>query len=134
MGIKGIDHWVIVAGIYSARWTSTRGSASRIAWEKRPGRPDDGDDPDQRRPEDHRARPRTRRRAPATRGGGSYPRGAGFCLSYGGGLGKIFSSWLKLQRGGGGYPLVSRMRARGFTPRILPDPDDNLVEFTVNDR
>src|SRR2546428_11576387 len=40
MGIKGIDHWVIVAGDLQRTLDFYRGLGFTIAWEKRPGRPD----------------------------------------------------------------------------------------------
>src|SRR5229473_4152137 len=40
MGIKGIDHWVIVAGDLQRTLNFYQGLGFRIAWEKRPGRPE----------------------------------------------------------------------------------------------
>ena len=40
MGIKGIDHWVIVAGDLQRTLSFYQGLGFTIAWEKRPGRPD----------------------------------------------------------------------------------------------
>ena len=40
MGIKGIDHWVIVAGDLQRTLDFYQGLGFTIAWEKRPGRPD----------------------------------------------------------------------------------------------
>ena len=40
MGIKGIDHWVIVAGDLRRTLDFYQKLGFAIAWEKRPGRPD----------------------------------------------------------------------------------------------
>jgi len=40
MGIKGIDHWVIVAGDLHRTLDFYQKLGFAIAWEKRPGRPD----------------------------------------------------------------------------------------------
>src|SRR5712664_2830535 len=39
MGIKGIDHWVIVAGDLQRTLDFYKGLGFTIVWEKRPGRP-----------------------------------------------------------------------------------------------
>ena len=40
MGIKGIDHWVFVAGDLQRTLNFYEGLGFTIAWEKRPNRPD----------------------------------------------------------------------------------------------
>src|SRR5881397_2947382 len=40
MAIKGIDHWVIVAGVLERTLRFYEGLGFTIAWEKRPNRPD----------------------------------------------------------------------------------------------
>src|SRR5262249_56727672 len=40
MGIKGIDHWVIVAGDLQRTLSFYEALGFKIAWEKRPNRPD----------------------------------------------------------------------------------------------
>ena len=131
MGIKGIDHWVIVAGDLQRTLGFYEGLGFRIAWEKRPGRPDmatirinDAPTINVHGPE-----------APARPGylGARRPAvgGADFCLEWGGTVDEVLAlltkNGIKPEAGPG-----PRSCARGTSTSVyFRDPDDNLVEFTV---
>ena len=116
MGIKGIDHWVIVAGDLQRTLSFYEKLGFTIAWEKRPGRPDmatirigDAQKINVHGPE-----------APARAGylGARRPTtgGADFCLEWDGSVDEI----------------LALSCARGMSTSVyFRDPDDNLVEFTV---
>jgi catechol 2,3-dioxygenase-like lactoylglutathione lyase family enzyme len=134
MGIKGIDHWVIVAGDLERTLDFYRRLGFTIAWEKRPGRPDmatirindaqkiNVDGPD----------------APAHPAylGACRPTigGADFCLEWEGSVDEVLAllekNGVRLEAG-----PAPRTCARGTSTSVyLRDPDDNLVEFTVYGR
>jgi catechol 2,3-dioxygenase-like lactoylglutathione lyase family enzyme len=131
MGIKGIDHWVIVAGDLQRTLGFYEGLGFRIAWEKRPGRPDmatirinDAQKINVHGPE-----------APARPGylGARRPAvgSADFCLEWGGTVDEVLAlltkNRIKPEAGPG-----PRSCARGTSTSVyFRDPDDNLVEFTV---
>jgi catechol 2,3-dioxygenase-like lactoylglutathione lyase family enzyme len=129
MGIKGIDHWVIVAGDLQRTLGFYEGLGFRIAWEKRPGRPDmatirinDAQKINVHGPE-----------APARPGylGARRPAvgGADFCLEWGGTVDEVLALLTKNGIKPGPGP---RSCARGTSTSVyFRDPDDNLVEFTV---
>ncbi len=133
MSIKGIDHWVIVAGDLQRTLDFYKGLGCTIAWEKRPGRPDmaririnDAQKINVHGPE-----------APARPGylGARRPTagGADFCLEWDGTVEGILATTEEERRGARGGP--DRARAtRCVDQRVLPRPDDNLVELTVYDR
>jgi catechol 2,3-dioxygenase-like lactoylglutathione lyase family enzyme len=131
MGIKGIDHWVIVAGDLDRTLAFYERLGFRIAWEERQNRPrmptiriGDGqkinvharDWPD--RPGYLGAR------RPSVGG-------ADFCLEWDGTVQQI----LDLLAKNGITPEAGpgpRSCARGTSTSVyFRDPDDNLVEFTV---
>ena len=131
MGIKGIDHWVIVAGDLRRTLDFYEKLGFTIAWEKRPGRPDmatirigEAQKINVHGPE-----------APARTGylGARKPTsgGADFCLEWDGTVDEI----LGLLKKNGITPEASpgpRSCARGTSTSVyFRDPDDNLVEFTV---
>ena len=131
MGIKGIDHWVIVAGDLERTLDFYRRLGFQIAWEDRAGRPSmptirlseaqkiNVHPPDwPERPGYHGAR------RPAVGG-------ADFCLEWEGTVQQV----LDLLESSGVAPEVgpaTRTCARGPSTSIyVRDPDGNLVEFTV---
>jgi catechol 2,3-dioxygenase-like lactoylglutathione lyase family enzyme len=134
MGVKGIDHWVIVA----ANLERTLGFYERlgfaIAWEPRPGRPDM---PTIRigerqkinvHADDWPGRPGyLGARKPAVGG-------ADFCLEWEGTVQEV----LDLLKANGIAPEAgpgTRTCARGPSTSVyFRDPDDNLVELTVYDQ
>ena len=131
MGIKGIDHWVIVAGDLQRTLDFYQALGFTIAWEKRPGRPDmatirigDAQKINVHGPE-----------APARPGylGARKPAsgGADFCLEWDGTVDDV----LDLLKRHGIKPEAGpgpRSCARGTSTSVyFRDPDDNLVEFTV---
>jgi catechol 2,3-dioxygenase-like lactoylglutathione lyase family enzyme len=134
MGIKSIDHWVIVAGDLQRTLDFYQGLGFTIAWEKRPGRPEmatirinDAQKINVHGPE-----------APTRPGylGARQPTvgGADFCLEWDGTVDDV----LALLKRKGVVPEAGpgpRMCARGPSTSIyFRDPDNNLVEFTVYDR
>src|SRR6202165_5125409 len=131
MGIKGIDHGVIVAGDLQRTLDFYQRLGCTIAWETRPGRPDmatirigDAQKINVHGPE-----------APARAGyrGARTPTsgGADFCLEWEGTVDEV----LALLKRHGGTPEAGpgpRSCARGVSTSVyFRDPDDNLVEFTV---
>jgi catechol 2,3-dioxygenase-like lactoylglutathione lyase family enzyme len=134
MGIKGIDHWVIVASDLQRTLDFYEGLGFTIAWEKRPGRPDmatirinDAQKINVHGPD-----------APTRPGylGARQPTvgGADFCLEWDGTVDDV----LALLKRNGVVPEAGpgpRTCARGPSTSVyFRDPDDNLVEFTVYDR
>jgi catechol 2,3-dioxygenase-like lactoylglutathione lyase family enzyme len=131
MAIKGIDHWVIVAGDLQRTLKFYEGLGFTIAWEKRPGRPDmatirinDGQKINVHGP-DAPARP-------GYLGAGKPTAGAAdFCLEWAGTVDEV----LALLERNGIVPEAGpgpRTCARGVSTSVyLRDPDDNLVEFAV---
>jgi catechol 2,3-dioxygenase-like lactoylglutathione lyase family enzyme len=131
MGIKGIDHWVIVAGDLDRTLDFYRRLGFTIAWEQRPGREDmatirinDGQKINVHGPA-----------APARPGylGAQHPRvgSADFCLEWEGTVPEI----LALLEKSGVTPEAGpgpRTCARGVSTSVyFRDPDGNLVELTV---
>jgi len=133
MGVKGIDHWVIVAGNLERTLSFYERLGFTVAWEPRPGRPDmptiriglsqkinvhAADWPD--RPGYLGAR------KPAVGG-------ADFCLEWEGTVQEV----LDLLKANGIAPEAgpgTRTCARGPSTSVyFRDPDDNLVELTVYD-
>jgi catechol 2,3-dioxygenase-like lactoylglutathione lyase family enzyme len=132
MGIKGIDHWVIVSGNLQRTLDFYQGLGFTIAWEPRPGgrpgmatiRINEAQKINVHAPD-----------APAQPGylGARRPAvgGADFCLEWDGTVDEVLA--LLKDRGvvteaGPG----TRTCARGPSTSVyFRDPDDNLVEFTV---
>ena len=134
MGIKGIDHWVIVSGDLSRTLAFYSRLGFAIAWERREGRADmatirigkaqkiNVHGPD----------------APARAGylGARRPAvgAADFCLEWEGTVPEV----LHLLEQAGVTPEAgpaTRTCARGPSTSVyFRDPDDNLVEFTVYER
>jgi catechol 2,3-dioxygenase-like lactoylglutathione lyase family enzyme len=134
MGIKGIDHWVIVAGDLERTLAFYSKLGFPIVWEERPGRPrmatiriNDAQKINVHGPE-----------APARPGyhGADRPMvgGADFCLEWEGRAQEV----LNLLANNGVTPEVgpvTRTCARGPSTSVyFRDPDDNLVELTVYDQ
>jgi catechol 2,3-dioxygenase-like lactoylglutathione lyase family enzyme len=134
MGVKGIDHWVIVSGDLERTLDFYQRLGFKIAREHREGRPDmptirindaqkinvHGPDSPERAGYHGARRP--------TVGG------ADFCLEWEGTVQQV----LDLLKSNGIAPEVgpgARMCARGPSTSVyFRDPDGNLVEFTVYDR
>ena len=129
-GIKGIDHWVIVAGDLERTLAFYQKLDFAIAWEDRPGRPPMATIriSDSQKINVHRPK------APAQPGyhGARRPTvgGADFCLEWEGRVEEV----LDLLAANGIKPEVgpgTRTCARGPSTSVyFRDPDDNLVEFT----
>ena len=134
MGIKAIDHWVIVAGDLQRTLDFYQRLGFAIAWETRPGRPDmatirinEAQKINVHGPD-----------APARPGylGARRPTvgAADFCLEWEGTVDEV----LALLKRQGIVPKTGpgpRTCARGLATSVyVRDPDDNLVEFTVYDR
>jgi catechol 2,3-dioxygenase-like lactoylglutathione lyase family enzyme len=132
MGIKGIDHWVIVAGDLSRTLRFYEGLGFEIAWEKRPNnRPDmatirinDAQKINVHGPQDPDRPGYLGARRPSIGG-------ADFCLEWDGTVDEILAllanNGIKPEAGPG-----PRSCARGTSTSVyFRDPDDNLVEFTV---
>ena len=134
MGIKGIDHWVIVSGDQERTLDFYRKLGFQIAWERREGRPSmptirlneaqkiNVHAPDwPERPGYHGAR------RPAVGG-------ADFCLEWEGTVQQV----LDLLKENGVAPEAgpaTRTCARGPSTSVyFRDPDGNLVELTVYDQ
>ena len=131
MGVKGIDHWVMVVSDVPRTLAFYERLGFPIAWEKRPGRPDmptirvgpaqkinvhARDWPD--RPDYLGAR------RPSTGG-------ADFCVEWDGTVQDVLDllarNSVPVEAGPG-----TRSCARGPSTSVyIRDPDDNLVEFTV---
>ena len=131
MGIKGIDHWVIVAADLQRTLDFYAKLGLPIAWEKRPGRPDmatirigESQKINVHGPE-----------APTQPGYlGSRRPGSGsadFCLEWDGTVDEVVAllkrNDVPVEAGPG-----PRSCARGMSTSVyFRDPDGNLVEFTV---
>ena len=136
MGIKGIDHWVIVAGdLQRTPRLLSPGSASPIAWEKRAdGRPDMATlrIGDAQKINVHEPRPRPP--APGYLGAGRRPTvgGADFCLEWDGTVARDPRSPREAERrsSAGGRPRATRRCARGPSrpASTSATPTQNLVE------
>jgi catechol 2,3-dioxygenase-like lactoylglutathione lyase family enzyme len=134
MGIKAIDHWVIVAGNPNVTLDFYQRLGFKIAWEKRPGRADmatirinEAQKINVHPPD-----------APAQPGylGARHPGvgGADFCLEWDGTVDEILAllknNGVAIEAGPG-----PRTCARGVATSVyFRDPDDNLVELTVYER
>jgi catechol 2,3-dioxygenase-like lactoylglutathione lyase family enzyme len=134
VGVKGIDHWVMVSGDLERTIAFYTGLGFTIAWEPRPGRPDmptirineaqkinvHGPDWPERRGYHGARRP--------TVGG------ADFCLEWEGTPQEV----LDLLARNGVTPEIgpaTRTGARGPSTSVyFRDPDGNLVELTVYER
>ncbi len=135
MGVKGIDHWVIISGDLERTLDFYLRLGFTITWEHREGRPGRGmptirindaqkinvHGPDwPERPGYHGARRPT-------------VGAADFCLEWDGTVHEV----LDLLKGNGIVPEVGpalRRCARGLSTSVyFRDPDANLVEFTVDD-
>jgi catechol 2,3-dioxygenase-like lactoylglutathione lyase family enzyme len=131
MGVKGIDHWVIVAGDLDRTLAFYKKLGFTIAWEHREGRPsmatiriNDAQKINVHGPD-----------WPARTGylGARHPSvgGADFCLEWEGTVADVLrlleKSGVKPEAGPG-----TRMCARGPSTSVyFRDPDGNLVELTV---
>ena len=134
MAIKGIDHWVIVAGDLQRTLAFYEGLGFRIAWEKRPGRPDmatirinDAQKINVHGPDWPERPGYLGARRPAVGG-------ADFCLEREGTVKQVLDllahNGIAVEAGPG-----TRSCARGPSTSVyFRDPDNNLVEFTVYDR
>ena len=132
MGIKGIDHWVIVVSDVSRTLEFYRRLGLTIAWEARPGRPDDM--PTIRINDGQKINVHARDwpERPGYLGARrSSIGGADFCLEWVGTVEGV----LDLLERSGVAPEVgpsTRTCARGPSTSVyFRDPDDNLVELTV---
>ena len=135
MGIKGIDHWVIVAGDLQRTLDFYERLGFTIAWEPRPGRADRGMPTirigDAQKINVHGpdvpARPGyLGARRPTTSA-------ADFCLEWEGTVQEVLAllarNGIAVEAGPG-----PRTCARGVSTSVyFRDPDENLVEFTVYD-
>jgi catechol 2,3-dioxygenase-like lactoylglutathione lyase family enzyme len=131
MGVKAIDHWVIVAGNLQRTLEFYQNLGFTIAWEKRPGRPEM---PTIRIGDAQKINVHAREwpdrpdylgaRKPSVGG-------ADFCLEWDGTVDEV----LALLKANGITPEAGpgpRTCARGVSTSVyFRDPDDNLVEFTV---
>jgi catechol 2,3-dioxygenase-like lactoylglutathione lyase family enzyme len=131
MGIKGIDHWVMVVRDLDRTLDFYRGLGFTIAHEKRPGRPDM---PTIRIGDGQKINVHARE-WPERPGylGARHPSvgGADFCLEWEGTVQEVLDLLAK-----NGIPIEAgpamRTCARGSSTSVyFRDPDDNLVEFTV---
>jgi catechol 2,3-dioxygenase-like lactoylglutathione lyase family enzyme len=134
MPVKGIDHWVIVAGDLPRTLHFYQALGFTIAWEKRPNRPDMATIR-------INAAQKINVHAPDAPGRAGYlgarrpsVGGADFCLEWDGTVDEI----LALLKKNGIAPEAGpgiRSCARGPSTSVyFRDPDDNLVELTVYDR
>ena len=132
MSIKGIDHWVIVAGDLQRTLRFYEGLGFKIAWEKRPNnRPDmatirinDAQKINVHGPQDPDRPGYLGARRPSIGG-------ADFCLEWDGTVDEILAllakNGIKPEAGPG-----PRSCARGTSTSVyFRDPDDTLVELTV---
>jgi catechol 2,3-dioxygenase-like lactoylglutathione lyase family enzyme len=134
MPIKGIDHWVIVAGDLQRTLDFYQRLGFTVAWEKRPGRSDmatiriNAAQKINVHPPEASSQPGyLGARRPSVGG-------ADFCLEWGGTVDEV----LVLLKANGIVPEAGpgpRTCARGISTSVyFRDPDDNLVELTVYDR
>ena len=131
MGIKGIDHWVIVAADLQRTLQFYGRLGFTIAWEKRPGRPDMATIPigESQKINVHAPEASTRPGYLGARNPGSGS--ADFCLEWDGTVDEILAL---LKRNGvtPGAGPGPRSCARGTATSVyFRDPDGNLVELTV---
>jgi catechol 2,3-dioxygenase-like lactoylglutathione lyase family enzyme len=131
MGIKGIDHWVIVVSDVRRTLEFYARLGLTIAWEARPGRPDM---PTIRINDAQKINVHASEwpgRAGYLGAGRPAVGGADFCLEWVGTVQEV----LDLLARGGVTPEVgpsTRTCARGPSTSVyFRDPDDNLVELTV---
>jgi catechol 2,3-dioxygenase-like lactoylglutathione lyase family enzyme len=134
MGIKAIDHWVIVAGDLQRTLDFYARLGFTIAWEQRPGRSDmatiriNDAQKINVHPRDAPARPDYLGARHPTVGG------ADFCLEWHGTIDEVLTLLKRneiVPEAGPG----PRTCARGIATSVyFRDPDDNLVELTVYDR
>jgi catechol 2,3-dioxygenase-like lactoylglutathione lyase family enzyme len=135
MGIKGIDHWVIVAGDLERTLDFYARLGFTIAWEARPGRGDRGMPTirigDAQKINVHGPD------VPARPGylGARRPTAsaADFCLEWEGTVDEVLAllahNGIPVEAGPG-----PRTCARGVSTSVyFRDPDENLVEFTIYD-
>jgi catechol 2,3-dioxygenase-like lactoylglutathione lyase family enzyme len=134
MAIKGIDHWVIVAGNLQRTLDFYEALGFTIAWETRPNRPDmatirinDAQKINVHAPDAPERPGYLGARRPAAGG-------ADFCLEWDGTVEEILAlletNSITPEAGPG-----TRTCARGPSTSVyFRDPDDNLVEFTVYDQ
>jgi catechol 2,3-dioxygenase-like lactoylglutathione lyase family enzyme len=134
MGIKGIDHWVIVAGNLERTLEFYTRLGFTIAWEERPGRPrmptiriDDAQKINVHGPDWPERTGYHGARRPTVGG-------ADFCLEWDGTVREVLDLLARCgitpEAGPG-----TRMCARGPSTSVyFRDPDGNLVEFTVYDQ
>jgi catechol 2,3-dioxygenase-like lactoylglutathione lyase family enzyme len=131
MAIKGIDHWVIVAADRRRTLDFYEQLGFRIAWEKRPGRPDmatirigESQKINVHGPEAPTQPGYLGARAPR-------PGSADFCLEWSGTVDEILVLLARV----GVTPEAGpgpRSCARGMSTSVyFRDPDGNLVELTV---
>ena len=132
MPIKGIDHWVFVAGDLDRTLKFYEGLGFTIAWEPRPGgrpamatiRINDAQKINVHGPGDPARAGYLGARRPSVGG-------ADFCLEWAGTVDEV----LALLKRNGITPEAGpgpRSCARGTSTSVyFRDPDDNLVEFTV---
>jgi catechol 2,3-dioxygenase-like lactoylglutathione lyase family enzyme len=136
MGVKGIDHWVIVAGDLERTLAFYEGLGFTVAWEPRPGRPGrgmptirigDGQKINVHGPDWPERPGYLGARRPAAGG-------ADFCLEWDGTVQEV----LDLLAANGIAPEAgpaTRTCARGPSTSVyFRDPDANLVELTVYDQ
>jgi catechol 2,3-dioxygenase-like lactoylglutathione lyase family enzyme len=131
MGIKGIDHWVIVAGDLQRTLDFYERLGLTIAWEARAGRPDMATIRISEAQKINVHGPEAPRRPGYL--GARHPVGGGadFCLEWDGTVDEV----LALLKRNGIQPEAGpgmRTCARGPSTSVyFRDPDGNLVEFTV---
>ena len=134
MAIKGIDHWVIVAGDLRRTLDFYQRLGFTVAWEKRPGRPDmatiriNAAQKINVHPAEAPSQPGYLGARRASVGG------ADFYLEWDGTVDEV----LALLKANSIVPEAGpgpRTCARGVSTSVyFRDPDDNLVELTVYDR
>jgi catechol 2,3-dioxygenase-like lactoylglutathione lyase family enzyme len=135
MGIRGIDHWVIVAGDLDRSLAFYERLGLTIAWEPRPGRPGRGM-PTIRVGESQKINvhgPDWPRRPGYLGARQPAPGAADFCMEWEGTVDEVLAllaqNGIAVEAGPG-----PRQCARGLSTSVyFRDPDENLVEFTVYD-
>ena len=131
MGVKGIDHWVIVAGDLNRTLDFYQKLGFAIAWEKRPGRPDMATIRINDAQKINVHGPEAPERPGYLGGRRPTPGAADFCLEWEGTPEEV----LDLLKRNGVTPEAGpgiRTCARGPSTSIyFRDPDENLVELTI---